>query len=120
MRFVWLVSGLLLVGIGMIGVVVPGLPSTVFFIGAAACFARSSPRLEAWLLNLPRIGPLIRDYRAGLGLRRPLKILICTIIALAVMSSALFIPSVWVKLLVLTIGVVGIWFVGWHTPTRPT
>ena len=43
-RGVWIVLGLLSVAVGGIGIVVPGLPTTVFFIMAAACFTRSSPR----------------------------------------------------------------------------
>ena len=73
-RLVWIPIGLVCVGIGGIGVVVPGLPSTGFFVLAAAAFARSSPRLEAWLLDLPGVGPLVRDYRAGLGMPRSAKV----------------------------------------------
>jgi hypothetical protein len=46
----------------------------VFFIAAAACFARSSPRLERWLLNHPRIGPAIRAWRADGAISAPAKI----------------------------------------------
>ena len=46
---------------------------TVFFVIAAWCFSRSSPRLERWVLNLPHIGPLVHDYRAGLGIEAALK-----------------------------------------------
>ena len=60
-------------GIGGVGVVVPGLPTTGFLILAAWCFSHSSPRLEAWLLSLPRFGPMIRDYRMGLGMPRAAK-----------------------------------------------
>lgn len=67
-RAIWAAAGLLFVGIGGVGVVVPGLPTTGFLILAAWCFSHSSPRLEAWLLSLPRFGPMIRDYRMGLGM----------------------------------------------------
>src|SRR3546814_17981068 len=50
-RTVWLLLGLVLVGIGLIGIVVPLLPTTDFMLLALPCFARSSPKLEAWLLN---------------------------------------------------------------------
>jgi uncharacterized membrane protein YbaN (DUF454 family) len=67
-RVLWTALGALCVALGGIGVVVPGLPTTVFFIIAAACFSRSSPGLEQWVLGLPRVGPLVRDHRAGLGM----------------------------------------------------
>ena len=51
MRVVWVGAGLALVAVGAVGLVVPGLPSTVFFVAAAWCFSRSSKRLERWLLG---------------------------------------------------------------------
>ena len=65
-RLLWIAAGLVCVAIGGIGVVVPGLPTTVFFVAATWCFARSSPRLEAWVLGLPGVGQLVDDYRSGL------------------------------------------------------
>jgi uncharacterized membrane protein YbaN (DUF454 family) len=63
MRGIWLVLGLLFAAAGLIGAVLPLLPTTPFLILAAACFARSSPRLEARILNDPRFGPLVREWR---------------------------------------------------------
>jgi uncharacterized membrane protein YbaN (DUF454 family) len=62
-RWVWLVLGLICVALGFIGAVVPLMPTTVFLIMAAACFAKSSPKLEAWLLDHPRFGPTLRAWR---------------------------------------------------------
>ena len=58
----------------------PGLPTTVFFVIAAACFSRSSPRFEQWVLTRPGIGPMVRDYRAGLGMPRRAKVAAITCI----------------------------------------
>lgn len=63
-RGLWLAAGLFLTGLGLVGVVVPLLPTTIFLILAAGCFARSSPRLEARILTHPHFGPLVRDWRA--------------------------------------------------------
>jgi uncharacterized membrane protein YbaN (DUF454 family) len=51
------------VGLAAVGVVVPGLPTTPLLLLAAACFARSSPRLHARLLANPVFGPLIREWQ---------------------------------------------------------
>ena len=117
-RRAWMVVGLLLVGLGGLGVFVPGLPTTVFFIGAAACFARSSPRLERWVLNLPRIGPLVRDYRDGLGMPRKAKITAVLAIVVAVSLSAWAIASWLVSGIVIAAGLVGIGYILGRVPTR--
>ncbi len=52
------------VALGIIGALLPLMPTTIFLILAAGCFARSSPRLEAKLLDHPRFGPSLRAWRA--------------------------------------------------------
>jgi len=86
-RAAWLLAGLLAVAIGAIGIVVPGMPTTVCFIVAAWCFSRSSHRLERWVLDLPRIGPMVRDHRAGLGIPRRAKAVAVSMIVAAVRSA---------------------------------
>ena len=120
-RGVWIATGLVLVGIGGVGIVVPGLPSTIFFILAAAAFSRSSTRLERWLLSLPAVGPLVRDYRAGLGMRRRAKIMAVSMIVIAVgISTGLAIGSWTPRAIVLAAGAVGVAYVSWRVPTRET
>lgn len=63
MRRVSLVLGFVFVALGFVGAFVPLLPTTPFLILAAACFARSSPRFENWLLAHERFGPMLRDWR---------------------------------------------------------
>ena len=63
LRILFATAGLFFVMLGVVGAFVPVLPTTPFIIVAAACFARSSPRLEAWLLSHRIFGPLLRDWR---------------------------------------------------------
>ena len=75
MRSVYFVLGLLFVALGFIGAFLPVLPTTPFLILATACFARSSPRLENWLLSHPQFGPSLRAWRERGAIPRRAKLL---------------------------------------------
>ena len=77
LRAGWLILGLFFVLLGVIGAVVPLMPTTIFLILAAGCFARSSPRLEAKLLAHPRFGPTLQAWRAERAIPRRGKIGAC-------------------------------------------
>ncbi len=118
-RWLWFAAGWLAVGLGGLGIVVPGLPTTVFFILAAAAFARSSPRFEQWVLDLPRVGPMVRDHRAGLGMSRRAKAwAVGTMVVVASLSIALTIEVPAVAVAVAALVAVGAWYVIWRVPTR--
>ncbi len=68
----WL-AGTLSLALGLIGVVLPGLPTTPFVLLAAACYAKASPRLHAWLLNHRFLGPMVRDWEQHRSLTRRTK-----------------------------------------------
>jgi uncharacterized membrane protein YbaN (DUF454 family) len=115
----WFGAGLVAVGLGGIGIVVPGLPTTVFFIVAASCFARSSPRFEAWVLGLPRIGPMVRDHRAGLGMPRRSKAWALGTMWLFVGLSAVLTRSrPVVAAVIVAVALVGTWYIVRRVPTR--
>jgi uncharacterized membrane protein YbaN (DUF454 family) len=97
----WLVLGITFVALGFIGAFLPLMPTTIFLILAVGCFARSSPRLEAWLLAHPRFGKTLRAWREDGAIAPRAKIMACSGIAI---GYALFWwavrPSVAVDLIV--------------------
>lgn len=116
-RLAYLAGGLVCVALGGLGLVVPGLPATIFFIGAAACFSRSHPGLERWVLGLPRIGPVVRDYRAGLGMPRRAKYwAIGSIVGFSTLS-VLLLDGWGLRAVVGVVAAIGVWYVGWRVPT---
>ncbi|MGH8976441.1 MAG: YbaN family protein [Acidimicrobiia bacterium] len=118
-RWLWFGLGWCAVAVGSIGIVVPGLPTTVFFIVAASCFARSSPRFEQWVLGLPSVGPLVRDYRAGLGMSRRAKAFaISTMVLVGGLSVLITTTHVVVTVTILVLLAIGVGYVAWRVPTR--
>lgn len=117
-RVALLTIGFVAVGLGTVGIVVPGLPTTGFFVLAAGCFARSSPRFERWVLDLPTIGPLVRDHRAGLGMPRRAKVVAITMMLVACSLSSWSLGSWPLAAVIMGAGAVGTWYVWWRVPTR--
>lgn len=109
MKIVFILLGSLLLGIGGIGIVVPGLPTTPFMLLAAALFAKASPRLHNWLISHKIFGPLIKDYRENKALPRKIKIIAITMVVIMVnLSVFLFIDKLPVKIVVALSGLIGI------------
>lgn len=119
-RGAWFGAGWLAVAIGGIGVVVPGLPTTGFMIIAAACFARSSPRFERWVLQLPGVGKSVADYRSGAGMPKRAKITAISMMVVAIsISVGFFLDNIVVRVSVVVIGIVGVWYIARRVPTAP-
>lgn len=77
-RAAWAGLGLAFVVLGFIGALLPLMPTTIFLILAAGCFARSSPRLEAWLLDHPHFGSTLRAWREEGAIRPRAKLMACS------------------------------------------
>ncbi len=113
----WIAGSVSLV-LGLIGVLLPGLPTTPFILLAAACYARASPRLHAWLLNHRWMGPMLRDWERDRSLTRRVK-------TVAVVSMTLMVAlSAWgfqgrpvLQGVLLAAGLIGAWVV-LRIPTR--
>lgn len=105
-RLILIISGTLAVGLGILGIFLPVLPTTPFLLLAAACYARSSERFYSWLLNNPWFGEYIRNYREGKGVRLRHKLISITLLWLLISYSALFVvPHLWVKIILYLIAV---------------
>ena len=107
-RYAYLAAGTLLVVIGVIGIFLPLLPTTIFLILASACFVKSSPKANEWLKNNKYLGPYLRNYQDKTGLTIKSKIFSIIFLWLSILVSAFFLtdqPYIRTILLAIAIGV---------------
>jgi uncharacterized membrane protein YbaN (DUF454 family) len=98
--------GTLFVALGVLGIFVPLLPTTVFLLLAAACYARSSERFHQKLLNHRWLGAYIRNYRSGRGMSRREKNVTLALLWIGIGSTMIWSVSAWwLRALLLVIAV---------------
>ena len=100
--------GSIFFGLGFIGILIPGLPTTPFLLLSAGCYVRSSDRLYAWLLNHKIFGNYIQKIRENRSISLRSKIV--SLIAMWLMislSAFVFIEILWIRILVIILGVIG-------------
>ena len=114
----WLLAGvgIVLVGVGAVGVFLPGLPTTIFLLGASWCFARSCPWLEERLIRVPLFRPFLGYLDNGATMPRS-----AVVATLVIMWAAITVSVVIVNLgaeprrllggLIIALGLVGTFFV---------
>lgn len=94
-RHLYLAGGFTALALGSIGVILPLLPTVPFVILAAFCFARSSPRLEAWLLNHRVFGPHIRNWRDRRAITKRGKWSALVAFAISIVVALIFVKMPW-------------------------
>jgi hypothetical protein len=105
LRLSLITVGLVCTGLAILGIFLPLLPTVPLLLLAAACFARSSERIHSWLLQHPRLGPMIRGYLDGQGIPLKSKIYAISLLWLTISVSVLFLTTLyWVKVTLLAIG----------------
>ena len=114
-RWAWWLLAWAALGLGLIGIVVPGLPTVPFVLLSAYAAARGSKKLHAWLLAHPRFGPIIRDWQAEGAVSRRAKWLATAMMALAAAVMFLTAPAWWMAATGTAImAVVDLWL--WRRP----
>ncbi|MEM6474945.1 MAG: YbaN family protein [Pseudomonadota bacterium] len=109
MRRLYLAAGIVFVGLGVVGAILPIVPTVPFLLVATFCFARSNPAWEQKLLDHPQYGPQIRDWQERRAITRKTKVVSIAMIAAGIGFTyfTLGFPWVWISVAVLVI--VGGW-----------
>lgn len=95
MRYILAFLGSVSLVLGIIGIFVPMLPTTPFLLLTAALYFRSSPRLYAWLMNHPRLGTYIRNFRENKAIPLRVKIISVTLVWGTLLYCAFGIAHEW-------------------------
>lgn len=103
----WIIfmGGFILLILGIIGIVIPILPTTPFLLLSSAAFAKSSQRFHKWLLNNKVLGFYIRNYKEGKGMPIKIKIITLAILWLTIMISFFLNSLLWVQILLICIAI---------------
>jgi uncharacterized membrane protein YbaN (DUF454 family) len=105
-RWVLIAVGTIFLGLGILGIFLPILPTTPFLLLAAACYARSSKRFYDWLINNRWFGSYIKNYQEGKGVPLKVKVYTISLLWITILFSALFIINIfWVKIVLILIAV---------------
>ncbi|MCK9324859.1 MAG: YbaN family protein [Bacteroidales bacterium] len=114
----WIIAGSLFLGLGVLGIFVPGLPTTPFLLLAAGCYLRGSDRLYQRLINHPRLGRYIQEWQETKGLSRKVKMRSLLLMWVMILLSVTLLIKTWVpRIIILVIGLIGTIVMGWVLPT---
>jgi uncharacterized membrane protein YbaN (DUF454 family) len=115
LRWAWWLLAYVSLGLGLVGIAVPGLPTVPFVLLAAFAAARGSQRLRGWLLAHPKFGPVIRDWEAQGAVSRRAKRLATAMMAASAVIMFFTAPKIWMAATGTAImAIVAIWL--WRRP----
>jgi len=106
LRYLLITAGTFFLGLGIIGIIIPILPTTPFLLLAAACYARSSQRFYNWLMTNKWFGNYIKNYHEGRGIPLKIKIFTISLLWITILTSIYFIVNnFWIEIILFTIAI---------------
>lgn len=117
-RVLYMVGGSISLFLGVLGIFLPGLPTTPFVLLSAALYAKSSEKLYNWLLDNKYLGPRIKNYQRqkGVTLKGKYKI-IALMLTMVLFSSLLVVKIMTIRVVIISAGVIGAVVVRFFVPT---
>lgn len=117
LRWSLLTSGWLCVGLGVLGIFLPVLPTTPFLLLSAACFARSSTRFYHWLVEHPTLGRYVLYYLNGRGMPLKAKLYTLALMWLSLLLTAFVLLDMLMPKIILPMIGCGVTLYLWRMPT---
>ncbi|WP_052078897.1 YbaN family protein [Spirochaeta lutea] len=103
-QWLYRILGVVFTALGVVGIVVPVWPTTIFLILASAVFLKSSPGMYRWLHDNPVLGPYLRAYRDKTGITIGYKVWTISVLWVGIVISAVFaVESLAVRIMLFTI-----------------
>lgn len=118
-RLVMLALGWVSLGLGILGMFLPLLPTTCFLLGAAWAFSRSSPALHRWMLSNRLFGGYLRDYKEGRGFPARVKLVSLAVMWGTMALTVVAVPALWLAAVLAVIGGAVTWHL-YQLPTKQT
>ncbi len=104
-KYLLIIVGCISLGLGILGMFLPILPTTPFLLLSAGCFLRSSKPLYDWLLNHKHLGGYIKDFIEHKAISKRIKIIIISTLWLTILLSVTIVDIMWVKILLILIAI---------------
>ena len=95
MKIALTILGLLALGLGILGIFLPVLPTTPLLLLAAALFLRSNRKLYDWLLNHPKLGPYIQNFMVNKSIPLKIKVISVSMVWITLLNCAIFVAEHW-------------------------
>ena len=98
-NYLLIILGAVSLGLGVAGMFLPVLPTTPFLLLTAWCWMKGAPRLHAWLMAHPKLGPYIRDFQEHKCISRRVKAVSVTTLWLTIALSIILVRPLWLRIL---------------------
>ena len=119
LKGILIIAGTISLVLGVIGIFVPGLPTTPFLVLTAGLYIRSSKKLYQLLIRNKYLGSYITEFQIRKGMTTKMKIYSISVMwIMIVMSITLFITPVLLKVIIAGVGLIGTFVMGFVVPTK--
>ncbi|MBN2026200.1 MAG: YbaN family protein [Actinobacteria bacterium] len=104
-KYLLILAGSISLVLGILGIVIPVLPTTPFLLLTSFCYLRSSKRLYDWMLNNRVFGPYIYNYLTCRAIKRSVKVVTLIILWLTLAVSIVLVSNVYLRIFLVAVGV---------------